>query len=98
MRDHALAGGALDPRVRGRVRFMRHDVRDPPPPGPFDLVLCRNVAFTYFDDAGQRATLRRIASVTAPGGALVIGAHEDLPAGQCQFDPWAPQHGVYRVR
>ena len=65
---------------------------------PFDLVLCRNVAFTYFDDAGQRATLRRIASVTAPGGALVIGAHEDLPAGQCQFDPWAPQHGVYRVR
>jgi chemotaxis protein methyltransferase CheR len=92
------ADGVLDPRVRRRVRFMRHDVRDAPPSGPFDLVLCRNLAFTYFDDAGQRATLRRIASVTAPGGALVIGAHEELPTGQDAFEPWAPQHGVHRVR
>ena len=97
LRDGAFADGVLAPRIRRRVTFMRHDVRDQPPPGPFDLVLCRNLAFTYFDDAGQRAVLHRIASVTAAGGALVIGAHEELPAGQNAFDPWAPQHGVYRV-
>jgi len=92
------ADGVLDPRIRRRVRFMRHDVREPPPDGPFDLVLCRNVAFTYFDDPTQRTTLERIARVTAPGGALVIGAHEALPAGQQAFEPWAPEHGVHRVR
>jgi chemotaxis protein methyltransferase CheR len=91
-----FADGVLDTRVRRRVTFRRHDVRDDPPDGPFDLVLCRNLAFTYFDDATQRTTLRRIASVTVPGGALVVGAHEELPAGQTEFAPWAPQHGVHR--
>jgi chemotaxis protein methyltransferase CheR len=91
-----FVNGVLDAAVRRRVTFRRHDIRDDPPDGPFDLVLCRNVAFTYFDDATQRATLRRIASVTVPGGALVIGAHEALPAGQTEFAPWAPQHGVHR--
>jgi chemotaxis protein methyltransferase CheR len=96
VRDVAFTDGVLDIRYRS-VTFRRHDIRDDPPAaGPFDLVLCRNVAFTYFDDAGQRATLRRIASVTAPGGALVVGAHEALPAGQTEFAPWAPQHGVHR--
>jgi chemotaxis protein methyltransferase CheR len=98
LRDGAFGeDGVLAPRIRRRVTLMHHDIRDEPPAGPFDLVLCRNLAFTYFDDAAQRATLRRIASVTAPGGALVVGAHEELPAGQTDFEPWAPQHGVFRV-
>jgi chemotaxis protein methyltransferase CheR len=82
----AFADGVLDPRVRRRVTFGLHDVRDEPPPGPFDLVLCRNLAFTYFDDEAQRATLRRIAGVSS---TLVIGAHEALPEGQSLFAPWA---------
>jgi chemotaxis protein methyltransferase CheR len=98
LREQAFgADGVLDRRYRDRVAFARHDVRDDPPPGPFDLVLCRNLAFTYFDDAVQRATLRRIASVTAPRGVLVIGAHEQLPAGQAVYEPLAPQHGVFRL-
>jgi chemotaxis protein methyltransferase CheR len=95
VRDEAFADGVLEARYR-LVTFRRHDIRDEPPDGPFDLVLCRNLAFTYFDDATQRATLRRIAAVTAPGGALVVGAHEALPAGQTEFAPWAPQHGIHR--
>jgi chemotaxis protein methyltransferase CheR len=94
IRDEAFSGGVLDPRVRRRVTFALHDIRDDPPPGPFDLVLCRNLAFTYFDEATQRATLQRIAGVTT---GLVIGAHEQLPDGQREFEPWAPQHGVFRV-
>jgi chemotaxis protein methyltransferase CheR len=97
LREAAFTDGVLRPYVRSRVTFKRHDIRGEPPAGPFELVLCRNVAFTYFDDAVQRATLQRIASVTAPGGALVVGAHEDLPAGQEEFAPWAPQHGVFRL-
>lgn len=77
----AFTDGVLDARYR-RVTFALHDVRDDPPPGPFDLVLCRNLAFTYFDEATQRATLQRLARVTT---MLVIGGHERLPAGQTEF-------------
>jgi chemotaxis protein methyltransferase CheR len=76
----------LDERTRRHVTFARHDVRDEPPAGPFDLVLCRNLAFTYFDAATQDEVLRRIAGVT---DVLVIGAHEALPDGQRLFEPWA---------
>jgi chemotaxis protein methyltransferase CheR len=58
------------------VTLMRHDIRSPPPEGLFDLVLCRNLAFTYFDLDGQRAAAARIAGALRPGGALVLGAHE----------------------
>ena len=78
----AFDDGVLDDRYR-HVTFARHDVRDEPPAGPFDLVLCRNVAFTYFDEATQREVVERIARVT---DLLVIGAHERLPEGP--FEPW----------
>jgi chemotaxis protein methyltransferase CheR len=97
LREQAFADGVLDPRIRRRVTFLGHDVRDDPPDGPFDLVLCRNLAFTYFDHAVQRVALDRIASVVQQGGALVIGAHEDLPAGQTRFARWAPAHGVFQA-
>src|SRR6185369_15747177 len=39
---------------RSMVRFERRDVRAEPPPGPFDLIACRNLVFSYFDDLTQR--------------------------------------------
>ena len=51
------------------------------PEGPFDLILCRNLVFTYFDEAAQRDALRRLLERLCPGGALVIGSHETLPHG-----------------
>jgi chemotaxis protein methyltransferase CheR len=66
--------------LRGRITFLVQDLRKESPPGPFDLVLCRNVAFTYFDVPLQREVLARIASVLAPDGELVIGEGESLPA------------------
>jgi chemotaxis protein methyltransferase CheR len=86
----------LLPRFRRNVTVARHDIRTEPPDGPFDLILCRYVAFTYFDDAGQHDTLRRLARACEPGAALVIGTHEDLPAGEPGFLPWVPQLGVFR--
>ncbi len=43
-------------------------------------MLCRNLAFTYLDEAGQRAAATTFRSVLRPGGALVIGKDEQLPA------------------
>ena len=86
----------LDERFRRAVTFVRHDIRDDPPAGPFDLVLCRYQAFTYFDDDGQRATLREFAQVTRPGAVLVLGGRERPPAEDATFEPVDVKRGVYR--
>jgi len=71
-------GTTLKPELRARVRFERRDIRTFAPAEPQHLVLCRNVAFTYFDEAAQRELLGRL--VLAPGGVLVLGKGERLPA------------------
>lgn len=71
--------GAERDALRARITFLVQDLRKEAPPGPFDLVLCRNVAFTYFDVPLQREVLARIRSVLTPEGELVIGKGERLP-------------------
>ena len=67
------------PLLRERVEFLQQDLRREMPAGPFDAILCRNVAFTYFDEPTQRAVLERLVARLLPEGLLVIGAHEKLP-------------------
>jgi chemotaxis protein methyltransferase CheR len=59
-------------------------------------VLCRNVAFTYFDLDLQQEVASRLGGSVGPGGALVLGAHETLPEGSSAFVPWAESLRVYR--
>ena len=83
------------PEIAARVTVARHDVHDPPPGGPFDLVLCRNVAFTYLDEDRRHAVLAGMASAVRAGGALVIGLHEALPPSPW-FAPWPEARAVHR--
>jgi chemotaxis protein methyltransferase CheR len=76
------------PAFRDAVELRPHDLRAEAPAGPFDLVLCRNMVFTYFDAELQRERLGHLASRLVPGGALVIGGHERLPEGV--LEPWLP--------
>lgn len=69
------------PRFREGITFERRDVRAFVPGEPQDLVLCRNVAFTYFDEAAQRAFVERVTRRLVPGGLLVVGGHETIPDG-----------------
>jgi chemotaxis protein methyltransferase CheR len=78
------------------VEFELQDIRQAMPDGPFDLVLCRNVVFTYFDEALQRRTLKRLQDRILPGGFLMLGSHEVLPAGTGGFTPIAPHLPIYR--
>lgn len=82
---------------RGRVSFACHDLlRASPPRQRFDLVLCRNLAFTYFDDAGQRVVAAHLAGALRAGGALVLGRHETLPEGVGGFSSWIAGQRIYR--
>jgi chemotaxis protein methyltransferase CheR len=86
----------VKPQYRSGIVLMEQDVRAAAPRERFHLVLCRNVAFTYFDEASQRETLRRIEDRLFPGGALVVGGTESLPAGAAGFEPWSARLRVYR--
>jgi chemotaxis protein methyltransferase CheR len=66
-------------RHRRGISFMKHDVRSDPIAGLFDLILCRNLAFTYFGSSLQDRVLQDLLAHLQPGGYLVIGAHERLP-------------------
>jgi len=72
---------------RRDVAFDQQDIRKIMPDGPFELILCRNLAFTYFDEETQNDVLRRLVARLALHGALVIGAHEQLP---CPADALRP--------
>ena len=85
----------LRDRWRACVEFGHQDIRHDQPPGVFDLILCRNVAFTYFSDAVQRIVLARIAERLQTDGYLVIGRHESLPMSVPSLEI-AGMPGLYR--
>ena len=70
--------------------------REARPDGHFDLVLCRNLVLTYFDDRLQSEILRRIIDTMADGAVLVIGIHEDLPEGSDGLELWFDRQRIYR--
>lgn len=86
----------LDPLYQRHVEFQCQDVRDAMPDGPFDLVLCRNLVFTYFNQQLQTTVGRQLASRVQPGGALVIGVHEAVPQEIHGLAAWSPRLGIYR--
>jgi chemotaxis protein methyltransferase CheR len=86
----------LRPRFRRPVTVVVHDVRERPPAGSYDLVLCRNLAFTYFDAALQLEVAGSLHGALGPEGVLVLGSHETLPAGAGGFEPLCAGRGVYR--
>jgi chemotaxis protein methyltransferase CheR len=83
---------------RAGIEFHRHDIREEMPAGTFDLVLCRNLAFTYFDEDGQREVLRGIDERLAAGGYLVLGAHESLPVGVPDLVSCPTRPGLWQKR
>jgi chemotaxis protein methyltransferase CheR len=95
-------------RWRSSIEFRQQDIRTDLPSrpapsdlmsrarveGPFDLVLCRNVAFTYFDAPAQRRIVSRLAEEMSADGFLVVGRHESV--SDAPFEAYAPGLGIYR--
>lgn len=75
---------------RRGVAFALADLREARPPGPFDVILCRNCAFTYFAEPLQHRVTTALSAALRPGGVLVVGAGEALPDGHAELRAEAP--------
>lgn len=84
--------------LRADVELIAQDVRAELPHGPFELIMCRNLVFTYFNEELQTTLLKRLVDRLAPGGAFVIGHRETLPPGATGIKPWpnADKLGIFR--
>lgn len=65
--------------LRIDVDLELQDIRQEMPDGPFHLVLCRYLAFTYFDETLQRQIAEGLLERTVPRGLIVLGKRESWP-------------------
>jgi chemotaxis protein methyltransferase CheR len=79
--EHRQGRAHLSEELRASVELRCQDLRTATPEGPFHLILCRNLAFTYFAPAVEEMVAALLTALLAPGGALLVGKDERLPAG-----------------
>ena len=86
----------LKPAFREGIQFERQDIRQQMPLGSFYLILCRNLAFTYFEPSLQQQILSGISQRLVPGGMLLIGRRESLPDGSQELLFPVFDRGIYQ--
>ncbi|MGC2409626.1 MAG: protein-glutamate O-methyltransferase CheR [Methyloceanibacter sp.] len=94
--DHIGSLFRVRPQHREGVSFLLQDLRSEAPEGFFDLILCRNVAFTYFEPPLQGEVLDRLVERLAQAGYLVIGAQEELPHEMSCLIPLPGEPEIFR--
>jgi chemotaxis protein methyltransferase CheR len=81
---------------RPAVRITHQDICAAMPEQYFDLILCRNVVFTYFAPELQHELAQRLMDKLHPGGALILGLHESFPRGISGAVPWPGTRAIVR--
>ena len=86
----------LDRSIRESIEFRKHDILWEEPFLGMDIVLCRNLAFTYFSKESQIEVLRKMATSLKEKRYLVIGRDESLPlVYPTLFVPAFPNEKIY---
>lgn len=86
----------VGPKFRKGIEFRCQDVREALPEERFDLILCRNLVFTYFERRLQAEILPRITERLRARGFLVIGRRERLPFMPPNVEPAAPDLPIFK--
>jgi len=85
--------------LREGIRWQIHDfTADPPPARDVHIVFLRNNLLTYFRKEIVEAALPAIMDSLAPGGYLVIGRKECLPALLKGFNAHPAVSCLYRIK
>jgi chemotaxis protein methyltransferase CheR len=86
---------AVEP-LRRMVRFQVQNLLEQPPhPGMFDIVLCRNVLL-YLNQERRGLVFDRIADAMAQDGWLMLGAGETVIGQTRRFEADVDARGLYR--
>lgn len=84
----------IEKSLRGRVRFMLHNLTEMPPTlGEFDVIFLRNVMI-YFDQDTKQKVVARLLPLLRPGGYFFVGHSESLNGVTDAVKPIAP--AIYR--
>ena len=87
----------LDRSIRESVEFKKHDIIHEEPFSGMDIILCRNLAFTYFSKECQMSVLKKIAASLKENGYLIVGKDEFLPlVYPTLFVPTFPAEKIYQ--
>lgn len=89
------AGYDMKPEIRDMVRFSIQSLVKDPPFSKLDLITCRNVLI-YFDSGLQALAHRVFQYGLRPGGFLMLGTSEGMPAEDPSFAPAATEFKIWR--
>ncbi|WP_281389449.1 CheR family methyltransferase [Sphingomonas sediminicola] len=83
--------------LRKQVRFQVHNLLEQPPqPGGFDIVLCRNVLL-YLCSEKKALAFDRLSSAMADDGWLMLGAGETVIGQTKKLSADPKARGLYRL-
>ncbi len=93
--DAVGAEWVAKPDLVRRVTYRRHNlVGESPPPGPFDLILCRNILL-YLSPTVRQQVFEQLVRAIRPDGLLVLGAGETVIGQSDLFVPSMRAKGFY---
>lgn len=87
----------VGPELGASVSFVMRDAMQGPPPGSYEVIVCKNVLI-YFGDDGARRVVELLVRSLADGGVLMVARSEvmRLRALGARADELAPGITVFR--
>jgi chemotaxis protein methyltransferase CheR len=91
--DHFAVTDSLKEGILWKVQNF---LFDDPPQTEFQIIFLRNNLLTYYKDKIRKYALGRIVEDLAPGGFLIIGSHEKLPAERQALVLFPPHPNIFQ--
>lgn len=74
---HQDGSWSIISKIKGQVKFKKHNLLEDPFERSFDLILCRNV-FIYFTSETQKKLINKFVESLKPNGYFIVGSAEQI--------------------